>query len=200
MEKTNEQMVAEYNSTKDERVLQALIKANTGLLHLIITPYMGTIPNAPEFEDLYQEVLGFPFMRAIKDFDSERGVAFTTLVKVYARQWLNRIYERENAQVRCADELPDSLNRLQEINKDGEIEDRNFTVDCLEYGSVEFRDFINSIDFTVREKVIVNMLMGGESKVDCAELLDCEKANISYYVRRIREKMLLAGYTSLTFC
>ena len=68
-------------------------------------------------------------LRAIEDYDPEQGVAFSTLLKVYVRQHLNRLYNEATRQKRFTGTTPDSLDRLSEINKEGGTEtDSTFEV------------------------------------------------------------------------
>ena len=193
MKRTNEQMVAEYQSTKSEAVLKEIIKANVGLMNILINPYVESIPNA-EFEDLYQEATAFPMMKAIEDYDPTQGVAFCTLLKAYVRQHLNRIYNHEHREKRYPDKPNDSLDRLAEICKDGDIDDRNFTVECKDYKSIEFKDLLESIKFTEKERVVVNVLMNGGTNGDCSELLQIAPSSVTYYFKQIGKKLALAGY------
>lgn len=79
--KTNEELVVAYRDTKDERYLEALIRQNKGLLYMIVEPFVHSIPNS-ELEDLTSEAY-IPMLRAIDDFDEDRGLTFSNLLKVY---------------------------------------------------------------------------------------------------------------------
>lgn len=73
-------------------------------------------------------------IRAIEDYDPEQGVAFSTLLKVYVRQHLNRLYNEATRQKRFTGTTPDSLDRLSEINKEGGTEtDSTFEVKCKDF-------------------------------------------------------------------
>lgn len=85
-------------------------------------------------------------LRAIEDYDPEQGVAFSTLLKVYVRQHLNRLYNEATRQKRFTGTTPDSLDRLSEINKEGGTEtDSTFEVECKDFSSVEFMDLLDSL-------------------------------------------------------
>ena len=76
-------------------ILKELIEANKGLINLLVSPYLTSIPNS-ELEDLTSESY-IPMLRAIEDYDPEQGVVFSTLLKVYVRQHLNRLYNELHA-------------------------------------------------------------------------------------------------------
>lgn len=117
---TNEELIKAYKESRDESYLKDLIEANKGLINLLVSPYLTSIPNS-ELEDLTSESY-IPMLRAIEDYDPEQGVAFSTLLKVYVRQHLNRLYNEATRQKRFTGTTPDSLDRLSEINKEGGTE------------------------------------------------------------------------------
>lgn len=189
---SNEKLVALYNSTQNEEYLKELHSKNVGLLNILVKPYVETIPNA-EFEDLMSEAW-FPMLKAIKEFDPDYGCAFSTLLKTYVKQHMNRIYESATRQKRYTGTTPDSYERLIEVGKDGNVDDRNFTVECEDFKSVEFDELLKSVDFTDKERVIVNILMAGGTNGDCSRELDIKPASVTYYFKQIRKKFVLAGY------
>ena len=87
-ERTNEDLVIEYQSTHNEELFRALLEKNTGLLHIIVMDYK--IPKY-EIEDLLSESY-IALIKAVDNFDPTRGVTFTTALKVFVRQHLNRLY------------------------------------------------------------------------------------------------------------
>lgn len=94
----NEELIKAYKESRDESYLKDLIEANKGLINLLVSPYLTSIPNS-ELEDLTSESY-IPMLRAIEDYDPEQGVAFSTLLKVYVRQHLNRLYNEATRQKR----------------------------------------------------------------------------------------------------
>lgn len=126
---TNEELIKAYKESRDESYLKELIEDNKGLINLLVSPYLTSIPNS-ELEDLTSESY-IPMLRAIEDYDPEQGVAFSTLLKVYVRQHLNRLYNEATRKKRFTGTTPDSLDRLSEINKEGGTEtDSTFEVEC----------------------------------------------------------------------
>lgn len=105
---TNEELIKAYKESRDESYLKELIEANKWLINLLVSPYLTSIPNS-ELEDLTSESY-IPMLRAIEDYDPEQGVAFSTLLKVYVRQHLNRLYNEATRQKRFTGTTPDSLS------------------------------------------------------------------------------------------
>ena len=132
-------------------------------------------------------------LKAIEDFDESRGLAFSTLLKVYVRQHLNRLYNEATRKKRYTGSTPLSYEALTEINKEGGCEfDSYFTVECEDVRAIEFREFLNSLHFTEKEQVAVNVLMDGGSKGDVAKALNCTPATANYYFKQIKKKFILA--------
>lgn len=191
--RTNEELVIVYRITRDESYLAELIKQNRGLLYMIVEPFVHSIPNA-ELEDLTSEAY-IPMLRAIEDFDEARGLTFANLLKVYVRQHLSRLYNEATRQKRYNGSTSVSYESLTEINREGGSEgDSYFTVDCEDFNSVEFMQFINSLELNEKETVAVNVLMAGGTKGEVAKALKCTPATANYYFKQIRRKFVLAGY------
>ena len=189
---SNEALVRNYKESGNERFLEELIKKNTPLLRILVEPYLTTIPNS-EYEDLIAESY-IPMLKAIDDFDEARGLAFTTLLKAYVRQNLNRLYNEATRKKRYIGSALISYEALTEINKEGGSElDSYFTVECEEVRDVEFRDLLRSLRLNEKEQVAVNILMDGGSKGDVARALNCTPATANYYFKSIKKKFVLAG-------
>lgn len=189
---SNEALVVLYRESKDEAYLQELIDQNKGLLNILASSYLTTIPNA-ELEDLISESY-FPMLRAINDFDESLGLTFTNFLKVYVRQHLNRIYNEATRQKRYTGSLPVSYEGLVEINKDGgDVMDSRFTVECEDFREVEFRDFLDHLNLSEREQVVVNVLMAGGTKGEVARALAVTPATATYYFKSLRKKFILSG-------
>jgi len=187
-EMSNEKLVVMYRESNDEMVLQELITKNTGLLNILANSYVSSIPHS-ELEDLVSESY-IAMLDAIKDFDENRGFNFSTLLKTYVRQRLNKIYYTETRKKRFTGSIPCSYEGLVEINKDG---DTSFTVECEDITSVEFENLLSTMDFNDKEQIVVNILMSGGSKGDVAKYLNIAPASVTYYIRRIAKKFELSG-------
>ena len=70
----------------------------------------------------------------------------------------------------------------------------SFTVECNDYSSIEFIDFLNSLELNEKEQVVIQVLLEGGNKVDVAKTLSITSATTTYYIKRIREKFINAGY------
>lgn len=192
--RTNEELVVLYRDSKDDVYLQELIEQNRGLLNILVSSYVSSIPNA-EYEDLISESY-IPMLRAIEKFDESLGLTFSNLLKVYVRQHLNRLYNEATRKKRFTGSTPVSYESLVEINREGgEVTDSSFTVDCEEVRTIEFMDLLNSLDLNEREQVVVNVLMAGGTKGEVAKALDCTPATATYYFRQLRKKFTFASAT-----
>jgi len=190
--RSNEELVLMYRESRDEAYLGELITQNTGLLNVLVGSYVSSIPNA-EREDLISESY-IPMLKAIEDFDTEQGYTFTTLLKAYVRQNLNRIYNEATRKKRFTGSTPVSYESLVEINKEGgDVRDSSFTVECEDISTVEFKDLLSSLDFNEKEQVAVNVLMSGGTKGEVAKALSCTPATANYYFKSIRKKFEFAG-------
>lgn len=188
----NEDLVRSYKESGNEIFLEELIQKNTPLLRILVEPYLATIPNS-EYEDLIAESY-IPMLKAIEDFDEARGLAFTTLLKAYVRQNLNRLYNEATRKKRYIGSAPISYEALTEINKEGGCEmDSYFTVECEDVRDLEFQDLLRSLHLSEKEQVAVNILMDRGSKGDVAKALNCTPATANYYFKSIKKKFVLAG-------
>lgn len=191
-ERSNEELVALYRESRNEDYLQDLITQNRGLINILCKSYLASIPKA-EMEDLISEAY-MPMLRAIEEFDTERGIAFSTILKAYVQQHLNRLYNEATRQKRFTGSTPVSYESLQEINKEGGTElDSSFTVECEDISSVEFMDLLHSLQLNDKEQVAVNVLMAGGTKGEVAKALKCTPATANYYFKSIRKKFEFAG-------
>lgn len=98
---TNEELIKAYKESRDESYLKELIEANKGLINLLVSPYLTSIPNS-ELEDLTSESY-IPMLRAIEDYDPEQGVAFLLSLRfMYASTltvYTTRLHARKDLQV-----------------------------------------------------------------------------------------------------
>lgn len=81
--RNNEELVKLYKESRDEAYLAELISQNTGLINILVSSYLSSIPNS-ELEDLVSESY-IPMLKAIEDFDEKQGFSFSTLLKAYVR-------------------------------------------------------------------------------------------------------------------
>ena len=191
---SNEELVKMYRESGNESFLQELITQNVGLMNKWAVSYASSIPNA-EVEDLVSEEY-FPLRKAINDYEESKGVSFASFLKVYVSQHFNRLYNKETRQKRFTGISPDSYEGLLEkASEDGYGSlGTSFTVECNDYSSIEFIDFLNSLELNEKEQVVIQVLLEGGNKVDVAKTLSITSATTTYYIKRIREKFINAGY------
>lgn len=102
--RNNEELVKLYKESRDEAYLAELISQNTGLINILVSSYLSSIPNS-ELEDLVSESY-IPMLKAIEDFDEKQGFSFSTLLKAYVRQHLNRLYNEATRKKRFTGSTP----------------------------------------------------------------------------------------------
>lgn len=191
--KSNEELVELYRGTKDERYLSDLLEQNAGIIYLLAEPFVHTIPNA-ELEDLIQEA-NIALVKAVAEFDVNKGYTFTTFLKGVVRQRLSRIYNAETRKKRYSGAVNVSYEGLAEINKEGGSEgDRYFTVECEDINAVEFNAFLDGLHLSEKEQIVVRRLMNGDTKGEVARALKCTPATANYYFKRLRQKFIIHGY------
>ena len=190
--KNNEELVKLYKESRNEEYLAELITQNTGLINILVSSYLSSIPNS-ELEDLVSESY-IPMLKAIVDLDEKQGFRFSTLLKAYVRQHLNRLYNEATRKKRFTGSTPVSYESLVEINKEGGSElDSSFTVELEDISSIEFMDLLRSLNLNEKEQVAVNVLMAGGTKGEVAKALKCTPATANYYFKSIRKKFVFAG-------
>jgi RNA polymerase nonessential primary-like sigma factor len=191
MDYETEELVVMYQSTQNEEVLQEIISRNEGLLNNWVWDYRN-IPNY-ESEDLLEEAY-IACWRAVENYSIERGVTFTTFLKVNVRQQFNRLYNEATRKKRYTGSTPVSYESLVEINKEGgDVSDR----ECKEIRFYEFMEFLASLHLNEKEQVAVNILMEGGTKGEVAKALKCTPATANYYFKSIRKKFVFAGGVEL---
>ncbi len=183
----NEKLVLMYRETRDDKYLQKLLDQNSGLLHILVSSYVDSIPHA-EHEDLISESY-IPMLRAIEDFDESLGSTFSTLLKVYVRQHLNRLYNEATRKKRHTEAPVYSYEMLAGCNKEsGSEKECSFTVECEDFLEVEFLELLKTLNLSEKERVVVNVLMAGGTKGDVAKVLKCTPATATYYFRNLKKK------------
>lgn len=187
------ELVVAYRNTPDEKYLSMLLKQIEKLVWIVVKPYCESIPHA-EIEDLISE--GYMVLvNVINNYDQYRGVKFSTLLNRYITQHMNRLYKSETRKKRYNGSSAVSYESLVEINREGGSEgDSYFAVECEDFNTVEFLDFIRSLDLNEKEQVAVNVLMDGGTKGEVAKALKCTPATANYYFKKLRKKFILAGY------
>ena len=175
-ERTNEDLVIEYQTNHNEDLFRALLEKNTGLLHIIVMDYR--IPKY-EIEDLLSESY-IALIKAVDNFDPTRGVTFTTALKVFVRQHLNRLYTEATCQRRYNGMDPASYEELVEIHKDDVR-----GLDCDRFTQIEVDEYLEGLED--KDRYMVTLLLMGYSLSDCAKVFHVANSSITWRIKRIRK-------------
>lgn len=175
-DRTNEDLVIEYQTTHNEDLFRALLEKNTGLLHIIVMDYR--IPKY-EIEDLLSESY-IALIKAVDNFDPTRGVTFTTALKVFVRQHLNRLYNEVTCQKRYNGMDPASYEELVEIHKDDVR-----GLDCDRFTQIEVYEYLEGLE--AKDRYMVTLLLMGYSLSDCAKAFHVANSSITWRIKRIRK-------------
>ena len=175
-DRTNEDLVIEYQTTHNEDLFRALLEKNTGLLHIIVMDYR--IPKY-EIEDLLSESY-IALIKAVDNFDPTRGVTFTTALKVFVRQHLNRLYNEVTCQKRYNGMDPASYEELVEIHKDDVR-----GLDCDRFTQIEVDEYLEGLED--KDRYMVTLLLMGYSLSDCAKVFHVANSSITWRIKRIRK-------------
>lgn len=176
-----EELVVMYQSSKKDDYLQEIFNRNAGLFHGWAFQYR----NIPSYgaDDLIEEIT-IACWKAVESFNPSRGVTFTTCLKGYVVQRLNRLYNEATRQKRYIGTDNSSYEELVEIHKDG-VYMRGFSVECKELSQIEVEKFLESISGTVKD--IAVMLYKGMSKGEVARALGVTPATTSYHIKRLQQ-------------
>lgn len=175
-DRTNEDLVIEYQTTHNEDLFRALLEKNTGLLHIIVMDYR--IPKY-EIEDLLSESY-IALIKAVDNFDPTRGVTFTTALKVFVRQHLNHLYNEVTCQKRYNGMDPASYEELVEIHKDDVR-----GLDCDRFTQIEVDEYLEGLE--AKDRYMVTLLLMGYSLSDCAKAFHVANSSITWRIKRIRK-------------
>lgn len=175
-DRTNEDLVIEYQTTHNEDLFRAVLEKNTGLLHIIVMDYR--IPKY-EIEDLLSESY-IALIKAVDNFDPTRGVTFTTALKVFVRQHLNRLYNEVTCQKRYNGMDPASYEELVEIHKDDVR-----GLDCDRFTQIEVDEYLEGLE--AKDRYMVTLLLMGYSLSDCAKAFHVANSSITWRIKRIRK-------------
>jgi len=177
-----EELVSLYQLTSDETYLEEILSKNNGLLHQWIQKYS----NIPYFssEDLYSEACE-ALWRAVLDYNPQKGVAFTTFLKISVFQKFNRIYNEVTRKKRYIGSAPVSWESLVSINREASHKS------CVE-DLIWAKCLLDSIEDTKLKHIAIS-LFSGDSKSIIAQRLGVSNATVNYHVRRLQR--LITGYT-----
>ncbi len=168
-----EDLVVMYQNTQKEDCLEEIIRRNKGLLTMWAKSY-SNIP-CHDMEDLLEE--GYiACWQAVSNYNPAKGVVFTTLLKVYVKQRLNRLYNEATRKKRYTGADPVSWEELEEIHREGSFIDDG--------SSIEVNDFMRNLEGTV--KSVADMLYSGMTKGEVAKSLGVTPATTNYHLKKLQ--------------
>lgn len=191
---SNEELVKLYKAG-DTGAFDELMKKTEALRSSLAQRYLN-IPGS-EFEDLMSEG-AMEMLSAIQNFDSEKySSSFSTFLYVAISRHYNDLFTKAVS----AKRNPGGFVRsYEQINSNSEYEDdedslgsSEFSVECEDYSMVEIRDLLSRLKLSDKERVVVNLLMAGNSKPDIARRLGVKTPSVHSYVKRIATKINLSG-------
>lgn len=168
-----EDLVAQYQSTGDEKILEEIMGRNKGLIFTIARSY-NNIPNY-ELDELMEKGM-IACWRAAQRYSKSKGVMFSTFLKVCVRQSYNRIYQRETSVGRFTGTNPESYEELAEIQR--------VTPTYDDHSGIEIDEFVNTLTGTT--KAVIMFLLDGYTNGDIAKALDVKPATVTYHFKRIQ--------------
>ncbi len=195
---SNEELVvmvqnAGENSVEGNAIIAELMKRMEGMMVQFANKYVN-IPNK-EFEDKVGE-LTIQLLKAIRDFDSEKGWQFTTLCRAYFTQGMDKLYQIETRGKRHDPNVVlNSYEALVEIKQDGNVEDADmqFSTEYETYNDVEVKDLLDRLQLTEKERITCTLLMEGKNKSSIARVLGVTPMAITNYTKKIQSQLRLAG-------
>ena len=94
----------------------------------------------------------------------------------------------------CFVQSYEQVNSNSEYEEDGDsLGSSEFSVECEDYSMVEIRDLLSRLKLSDKERVVVNLLMAGNSKPDIARRLGVKTPSVHSYVKRSATKINLSG-------
>lgn len=160
-------------------------------------PFNHTDLQNIRLEDLMSEG-AMEMLSAIQNFDSEKySSSFSTFLYAAISRHYNDLFTKAVS----AKRNPGGFVRsYEQINSNSEYEDdedslgsSEFSVECEDYSMVEIRDLLSRLKLSDKERVVVNLLMAGNSKPDIARRLGVKTPSVHSYVKRIATKINLSG-------
>lgn len=168
---SNEELAELFQSTQNEDILVELMVRNKGLIILIVRDYHIT---GYDIEDLI-EIGNIELWKAAQGFDSSRGATFSTCLKTFLKQALNRLYNEANRIKRGKGAECASYEDLAEISKESATED--------DYSSLYLDDFLNTLSDTTLK--VAKLLLESFTNGDIARALGVAPSSVSYHTQRI---------------
>lgn len=103
-------LLKQYKSTDDKRLLDKLVLANLGLCHKIVHKF--PLKNASvSYDDLFQEAVA-GLIHGIQKYEAERGVRLSTYVYNWIRAYVQRYFANHSRAVRIPIHISDAQYAL----------------------------------------------------------------------------------------
>ena len=190
----NEELVKLYKAG-DTEAFDELMKKTEALRSSLAQRYLN-IPGS-EFEDLMSEG-AIEMLSAIQNFDSKNySSSFSTFLYSAISRHYNDMFTAAVCEKRnpgCFVQSYEQVNSNSEYEEDGDsLGSSEFSVECEDYNMVEIRDLLSRLKLSDKERVVVNLLMAGNSKPDIARRLGVKTPSVHSYVKRIATKINLSG-------
>lgn len=190
-----EMLVMKYKQEKNEEILQEIMERCKGIVYGLSVKYSKSILGT-EIEDLVSEG-NIVLWDAAQTWDEERGASFTTYLYSCLCRNYNTLYNISTSQKRNPKGFVESfeqLNSNSEYEEEGDtLGNREFSVECEDYSTVEIMMFLNELDLSDREKKVVSLLVSGNSKPEIARYLGVKTPSVHSYVKRIGKKLIASG-------
>ena len=174
---SNEELVELYKAGESD-AFEALLKNTEGLRATLAQRYLN-IPGS-EFEDLMSEG-AIEMLSAIQNFDSKN---YSSSFSTFLYSAISRHYNDMFTAAVCEKRNPGCfVQSYEQVN----------SIECEDYSMVEIRDLLSRLKLSDKERVVVNLLMAGNSKPDIARRLGVKTPSVHSYVKRIATKINLSG-------
>ncbi len=193
---SNEQLVDRYVITHEEEFFEELLSRTKMLRYSIVKKY-SNIPGV-DSEDLVSEGLMETF-KAVKNFDSSKGVLFTTFLYSAISRRYNKLFTKATCEKNLGESFTESYDQLCNTYKSKECSEEYrdygniiFSVECPEYGMIELMDVIERAELSERERVTIQLTLRGNTKPEIAKYLNVTTPTVHSYLRRVYNKLRLA--------
>lgn len=196
---SNEELVELYKAGESD-AFEALLKNTEGLRATLAQRYLN-IPGS-EFEDLMSEG-AIEMLSAIQNFDSKNySSSFSTFLYSAISRHYNDMFTAAVCEKRnpgCFVQSYEQVNSNSEYEEDGDsLGSSEFSVECEDYSMVEIRDLLSRLKLSDKERVVVNLLMAGNSKPDIARRIRSRLLRVLKWLRGWIRTLLPYRKSSLT--
>lgn len=190
-----DELVAQYKQNRSESIFTEILKKTKGLIYVFARSYSRSIIGA-EMEDLISEG-DLVLWDAIQTFDDTRDCSFTTYLCGCLKRNYNTLFSMSNCQKRnpgCFVQSYEQVNSNSEYEEDEDSAGSSaFSVECEDYNMIEMKMLLDSLRLSENERVVVNLLIAGNSKPDIARKLGVKTPSVHSYVKRIGKKLIASG-------